>query len=161
PPPAMVVSAEDALASVRTAIMLGAVLPEMRGQTETLARELSTLVDVRKNIAEEQDKLLRELASLAGERVRVARLVAERQKSHTETEKALETERQRVSALSRQADNLKDLIGKLESGLDRATRAARAIEEQRNNDSRPAMAALKDPGRLAPAVAFAATRGHL
>ena len=43
----------------------------------------------------------------------------------------------------------------------RATRAARAIEEQRLNDNRPAMAALRDPGRLAPAVAFAATRGHL
>src|SRR5262249_16003759 len=55
----------------------------------------------------------------------------------------------------------KDLIGRLERGLDRASRAARAIEEQRNRDSRPEMAAFKDPGRLAPAGAFVQTRGPL
>lgn len=161
PPPAMVVTTEDALASVRTAIMLGAVVPDMRGQAQTLAAELSALVDVRKTIADEQDRQLRDLAALAGERVRIARLVAERQKNQAETEKALEAERQRATSLSRQAENLKDLIGKLEQGLDRASRAARAVEEQRNHDNRPAMAALRDPGRLAPAIAFAATRGHL
>ena len=161
PPPAVVVTAEDALTSVRSAIMLGAVLPEMRGQAESLAAELAALVDVRKSIADEQDRLLRDLATLAGERVRTARLIEERQKKQAETEKAAEAERQRANELARQADSLKDLIARLERGLDRAGRAARAIEEQRNNDSRPEMAALKDPGRLAPAVAFAATRGHL
>ena len=35
---------------------------------------------------------------------------------------------------------------------------ARSIEQ---DATRPDLAALKDPGRLAPAVAFAATRGHL
>ena len=38
PPPAIMVRPEDALQSVRTAIMLGAVLPEMRVQAEALAR---------------------------------------------------------------------------------------------------------------------------
>ena len=161
PPPAVVVTAEDALASVRTAIMLGAVLPEMRGQAEKLASDLAALVSVRKNISEEQERLLRDLAALAGERARTARLIEERQKKQAETEKTLEAERQRAAGLARQADNLKDLIGRIEQGLDRATRAARGIEEQRNRDRRPEMAALKDPGRLAPAVAFAATRGHL
>ena len=160
-PPAVIVTAEDALASVRTAIMLGAVLPEMRGQAEKLASDLATLVSVRKTISEEQERLLRDLAALAGERARTARLIEERQKKQAETEKALEAERQRVAGLAREADNLKDLIGKLERGLDRATRAARALGDQRNSDTRPEMAALKDPGRLAPAVAFAATRGHL
>ena len=160
-PPAVIVTAEDALASVRTAILLGAVLPEMRGQAEKLASDLTTLVSVRKTISEEQERLLRELAALAGERARTARLIEERQKKQAETEKALEAERQRVAELAREADNLKDLIGKLERGLDRATRAARALVDQRNSDTRPEMAALKDPGRLAPAVAFAATRGHL
>jgi septal ring factor EnvC (AmiA/AmiB activator) len=161
PPVAVVVTAEDALSSVRTAIMLGAVLPEMRGQAEKLATELTALVDVRKNITEEQNRLLRDLAALAGERARTTRLIEERQKKQTETEKALEAERTLVSGLARQADNLKDLIGKLEHGLDRASRAARALENQRNNDSRPEMAAFKDPGRLAPAVAFATMRGQL
>jgi len=161
PPPIVAVTAEDALTAVRSAIVLGAVLPEMRGQAESLASELGKLVDVRKTMADEQDRLLRDLAALAGERVRTARLIEERQKKQAETEKAADAERQRASEFARQADSLKDLIAKLERGLDRTTRAARAIDEQRNNDGRPEMAAFRDPARLAPAVAFAATRGHL
>ena len=53
PPPAMMVKPEDALASIRTAIMLGAVLPEMRIQTESLAADLAELVRIRREIAEE------------------------------------------------------------------------------------------------------------
>jgi septal ring factor EnvC (AmiA/AmiB activator) len=161
PPPAVIVSAEDALVSVRTAIMLGAVLPEMRSQAEKLASELSALVQVRKNISEEQERLQRELAALAEERVRTARLIEERQKKQAETEKALEAERQAAAGLARQADNLKDLIAKLEKGLDRASRVARAAQDSRANDNRPELAVLKDPGRLAPAVVFAAMRSHL
>lgn len=161
PPPAIIVSAEDALASVRTAIMLGAVVPEMRGQAEKLAAELSALVNVRKTISEERERMRTDLVALTEERLRTTRLVEQRQNKQAETEKALETERQRVANLARQADNLKDLITKLEKGLDRKSRAARAAEESRENDSRPEMSALKDPGRLAPAVAFTNTRGHL
>jgi septal ring factor EnvC (AmiA/AmiB activator) len=60
--------------------------------------------------------------------------------------------------LSHQVDNLKDLIAKLEQGLDPATRAAR---EAGRGDMRPAMSAQRDPGRLAPAVAFASLRGQV
>src|SRR5208282_483200 len=62
--------------------------------------------------------------------------------------------------LARQVDSLKDLIGKLEAGLDSATRAAH-VAARAAEEGRPDIAALNDPGRLAPAVAFASTRGHL
>jgi septal ring factor EnvC (AmiA/AmiB activator) len=60
--------------------------------------------------------------------------------------------------LAHQVDNLKDLIAKLEQGLDPATRAAR---EAGRGDKRSAMSALRDPGRLAPAVSFASLRGQV
>ena len=161
PPPAVIVSAEDALVSVRTAIMLGAVLPEIRGQAEKLAVELAALVQMRKSISDEREQLQKELAAHTEERVRTARLIEERQRKQAETEKAIESERQTAVGLARQAENLKDLIAKLEKGLDRTSRTARTAEESRGNDNRPELAALKDPGRLAPAVAFAAMRGHL
>ena len=64
--------------------------------------------------------------------------------------------------MARRVDNLKDLIAKLEQGLDSATRAARVAARAIEDDAtRPDLAALGDPGRLAPAIAFAATRGHL
>ena len=44
-PPALIASPEDALQAVRTAMVLGAVLPEMRHQVEALANDLSALLD--------------------------------------------------------------------------------------------------------------------
>jgi septal ring factor EnvC (AmiA/AmiB activator) len=164
PPPALMVRPEDALQSVRTAMMLGAVLPEMRGQAESLAADLADLVRIRKEIAEEKDRLQRDVAALNEERQRVSLLSEERQRKQTETEIALAAERQKVSELARQVDNLKDLIGKAEQGLDRATRVARAAArsgEDKAGTGRVDLALLKDPGRLAPAVAFASARGHL
>ena len=64
--------------------------------------------------------------------------------------------------LARQVDNLKDLIGKVEQGLDSASRAARSAERAaETKDNRIDLAALNDPGRLTPAIAFASARGRL
>ena len=162
PPPAVMVRPEDALQSVRTAIMLGAVLPEMRVQAEALATDLADLLRIRKEIADEKDRLVRDIASLTEDRQRIGLLSQERQKKQTETERVLEAERQKALALARQVDNLKDLIGKVEQGLDSAGRAARSAERAAEaKDSRIDLAALNDPGRLTPAVAFAAARGRL
>jgi len=158
PPPALIASPEDALKSVRTAMVLGAVLPEMQDEVRALASDLSELFAVRKKIATERDRLKAEVASLGGERARMAALVEERQKQEAERQKALDAERARAHELAQQADNLKDLIAKLEQGLDRATREAR---EAARRASQPAMAALRDPGRLAPAASFASLRGHI
>jgi septal ring factor EnvC (AmiA/AmiB activator) len=158
PPPALIASPEDALQSVRTAMLLGAVLPEMRHEVEALASDLTELLAVRKKIAIERDRLNAEVASLGGERARMTALVEERQKQQAEREKALEAERARASDLARQVDNLKDLIAKLEQGLDPAIRDARGAAR---SDSRPALSAFRDPGRLAPAIAFTSLRGQV
>ncbi len=158
PPPALISSPEDALQSVRTAMVLGAVLPEMREQVSTLAHDLASLIAVRKDIAAGRDKLKSELASLGKERTRMGALIADRQQQQTEREKQLAAERAHASDLAQKAGSLQDLIAKLEKGLDPATRAARERQEQ---TQRPSMAALHDPGRLAPAVAFASLRGRL
>jgi murein hydrolase activator len=158
-PPALIATPEDALQSVRTAMVLGAVLPEMRHQVEALAGDLTALLEVRKKIADERDRLNSEIASLEGERTRMGALIAERQKQEADREKALDAERTRAVDLAKKADNLKDLISQLEQGLDPATRAAR--DAAIRNTARPALAALHDPGRLAPAVAFASLRGQI
>jgi septal ring factor EnvC (AmiA/AmiB activator) len=154
PPPALIASPEDALQSVRTAMVLGAVLPEMRDQVASLAHDLANLVTVRKQIAAERDTLKQELASLGDERTRMSALIGERQKQQAEREQALAAERSRAAELAKQADNLKDLIAQLEQGQTPATRAARG-------DQPSSLSAQHDPGRLAPAVAFASLRGHV
>ena len=162
PPPAMLLKPEDALESVRAAMLLGAVVPEMREEAQALAGQLSALVHVRTQAAAERDALTRDLAGLAEQKLRMTLLVEQRQKRQSEAEKELDSERQHAVALSRQADSLKDLIAKLEVGLDSAARAARAAEEGRAlGDTRADLSALKDPGRLAPAIPFAAAKHML
>jgi murein hydrolase activator len=162
PPPALLVAPEDALQAVRTAITLGAVVPEMRAQADALAGDLAELLRVRTDIVDERERLAHDLDQLGHEQLRMTLLIDERQRKQAGTEEALAAERTRAADLARQADGLKDLIAKLESGLNAATRAAHADARSIEEDAtRPDLAALKDPGRLTPAVAFAATRGHL
>jgi murein hydrolase activator len=161
PPPALMVRPEDALQSVRTAMMLGGVLPEMRVEAEALIADLTELVRVRKEIAVEVDRSRRDLGALAQDRLRMTFLVEERQKKQTETERTLSTERERAAGLARQAESLQELIAKLEQDIAGAARGAEAARAAQARASAPRLAALKDPGRLAPAVAFVSAKGVL
>jgi murein hydrolase activator len=165
PPPAVFAGAQDALESIRTAMTLGAVLPEMRVETESLMTELAGLIRVRQELARERERQAAEIAELAVAQKRTAALVEERQKRQAEVEHAMEEERQRVLALARQADNLKDLIAKLEQGVEAAKRAARLAarpaEESKSSEPRSGAAAAKDSSRLEPVIAFAAAKGRL
>jgi murein hydrolase activator len=165
-PPALI-RAEDALSSVRSAMMLGAVLPEMRQQAEALAADLAEMLRLRKQIADERESLGRDLLIITEERRRLSLMIEERQKRQTEAEQALAAERQRAAQLARQAENLNQLIAKMEQELESAARAAaaaaaaRAAEERKPPDGRQNLAALNDPGRLTPAIAFASAKGML
>ena len=88
-------------------------------------------------------------------------LVAERQRKQSETEKALDAERARALQLARQADNLKDLIGRIEQEIAASARAAAAARAERPVDPKNSLAALQDPGRLSPAIAFASAKKTL
>jgi septal ring factor EnvC (AmiA/AmiB activator) len=164
PPPALLVRPEDALQSVRAAILLGAVLPDMKVEVDTLVADLAELVRVRTEIATERDALGRDLAALSQERTRMTVLVQERQRKQSETEKTLEAERGRAVQLARQADNLNTLISRLEQDIATAARAAAAAQAaaaKAATDPKQSLAALRDPGRLAPAIAFASAKGTL
>ena len=145
------ISAEDALQSVRSAMVLGAVLPEMRQQAETLSVDLAELVRLRKEIAQERDKLARDLFVLADERQRLSLLIEERQKRQSEAEQALGGRTRSVpTSWPARPKTSMQLIAELEQGLDpaaRATRAAaRASEDRKALDGRPDLAAFQRSG---------------
>lgn len=140
--------------------MLGAVLPDMRERARMLSDDLSELVRVRDGIANERSAVTRDLAALSDEQKRMSLLIDERQRKQSDAQRMLDAERAQANALARQVDNLKDLIAKLEKDLDPAARAARlaARPEEEKPENRANLAALKDPGRLSPAIAFASAR---
>src|SRR4051795_2588745 len=160
-PPALLVRPEDALQSLRTAMLLGSVVPELRGRAAKLTGELSELVTLRKAIATERNRLALDRDKLGADQARLAALVEQRQHQQSSIEKDMETESARAIALSRQVDSLQGLIAKMEQDLKSAARAA-ATANLRGApvaNGKPNAAMLKDSARLSPAIAFASAKG--
>lgn len=160
-PPALMTRPEDALKSLRTAMLLGAVVPEMRARAERLIEDLNTLVRVRHDIREERQNLNSDRDSMTSDQQRLAALIDERQRKQETVEKDMDVERQRAVTLSRQADDLRDLIAKMEQEIKSAAAAAAAANAKGSPGGKPNLNALKDPGRLSPAIAFASAKGLL
>ncbi|NOJ44047.1 peptidoglycan DD-metalloendopeptidase family protein [Bradyrhizobium sp. WSM 1791] len=161
-PPALLVRPEDALQSLRIAMLLGSVVPELRGRAEKLATDLGELVNLRKTIATERDVLARDRDRLKDDSVRLAALVEERQRKQSAIEKDMAAEGARAINLSRQVDSLQGLIAKMEQDLKSAAKAAATASLQgapAAPGGKPNLGALKDPARLSPAIAFASAKG--
>jgi septal ring factor EnvC (AmiA/AmiB activator) len=172
PPPALLVEPEDMLQAIRTSMLLGSVLPEMRAETEALASDLSDLQGLRRSITSERETLAREAAKLTGERQHLTVLLEARQNALGQAEKALVAEQDKAQELAKQAASLKDLIARMEVEIGAAGRgaeAARRAEEARRSaeaettDLKPKVnfAPFRDSGRLAPAIAFGDAKGLL
>src|SRR5690348_6187694 len=156
-PPALLVRPEDALQSLRTAMLLGAVVPELRARAQTLAAKLGELVTVRKSITAERDHLAADRDKLRNDQTRLAALVDERQKKQADIEKDIDAEGARAVALAKQAVDLQSLISKMEQDVKSAAKAAAAANLQGGGKGNPAL--MKDPKRTSPAIAFASAKG--
>ena len=173
PPPAILVRPDDILKTIRTSMLLGAVLPQLRDQAETLATDLTELTRVRTSITADRDTLASQVAALGAETVRLQGLVDARQRAQADAEASLGQERVRATDLARQATSLKDLIGRMEGGVAMARKAAEAAHAAEDSQRKAAEAdsesikakvaagPFRDAARLQPAVPFADTKGLL
>ena len=124
PPPAILVTPDDALASVRSAILLGAVVPEMRAQTERLTADLTELARLTESIGEERARLEQARAAQAEEQARLTVLVEEKRALERRTAEALAVQQQRTADLADRARDLQALIMSLEEDIQSARAAA-------------------------------------
>jgi septal ring factor EnvC (AmiA/AmiB activator) len=164
-PPALLVRPEDALKSLRTAMLLGSVVPDMRARAEKLVADLGELVSLRKAISTERDQLAIDRDRLKEEQTRLASFTDERRKQQNAAEKDMAAEAARALTLSRQVDSLQGLIAKMEQDSKAAAKAAATASLQGApaalSNGKPNIGAFKDPGRLTPAIAFASAKGML
>lgn len=130
PPPALLVRPDDALASVRSAVLLGAVVPEMRQQTEVLIADLKELTRIKTSITEEQARLTAALSGQAEEKKRLDLLLVEKQKLQTSSEETRLAEQQRSEDLAKRATSLRDLIASMEKDMKEVEKAASAASSQ-------------------------------
>lgn len=125
PPPAILVRPEDALSSVRSAILLGAVVPELRQETDRLLADLRRLSRLTASIAAERDDLRKAVVAQLVEKRRLDMLIEEKRKLRRESETALAAERKRAAELAARAKSLKELVDSLEAEARRSkTKAA-------------------------------------
>jgi septal ring factor EnvC (AmiA/AmiB activator) len=157
PPPALLVRPEDALAAVRSAILLGAVVPNVRGAADQLAADLTKLVALRTDQQRQTDQLRTDAGALAESRTRIALLLDDKRAARDRDESALTDEQRRAADLAGQESNLRDLVARLELAKAPVLPPAQIV----TGSIPKGPLALGKPDRLAPAVAFADTRGLL
>ncbi len=156
PPPAILVRPEDALASVRSSILLAAVVPELRGETEALVADLRRLQRVADEIEAERGRLAATVAEQAEEQKRLSLLVEEKRRLQTESEAELAGEQARAAELAAEAGSLAELIEALEGEIEIA-----AIEQERRAEAENrALSASRTPLTVA-SLAFSAMKGSV
>ncbi|MEF2550522.1 peptidoglycan DD-metalloendopeptidase family protein [Aurantimonas sp. A2-1-M11] len=131
PPPALLVKPNDALGSVRSAILLGAVVPAIHEQTTVLIADLERLATVRAAIAAEKQRFASQLIRHREEEQRLERLIAEKQRLEAANRDRRAAEATRAADLAAQATDLKDLIASLQADVEqaRATEEAERVAE--------------------------------
>ena len=121
PPPVMITQRKDALAMVRSAMLLASAFPELKSKALALADRLKELVRVMTDIREEGERLKSETVRLNDARTRLSGLMAEKKQTLAERQAEL-SEVQRVAAeISQNVENLNELIVKLDNAVTRHT----------------------------------------
>ena len=182
PPPVMVTQRADALAMVRSAMLLAAAFPELRGEAEALSERLNALLNIVTSIRSEGEKLRAETARLNDARVRLAGLQESKRQSLSERQSELALVRQSAADIFKSVSDLGDLIAKLDKEVAERTglgtyeqeMAAREQEKQRAAALKPAperksaelapstdRVAMLTPGRIKPAMPFIEAKGQL
>ncbi len=173
PPPAILVTPGDALSAVRSAILLGAVVPEIRAETEVLFVELTELQRIGIDIENQRSNLFSDLRELAEEEERLALLLTEKKSLTNDARQELARQGAKAASLAAQASNLSRLIETLEqeiTAVREASAAARAAEAKRLAEAEKRIAGtpgkelgpdFSDTSRIAPAVEFAKAKGLL
>lgn len=173
PPPAILLHPDDATRSIRAAILLGSVVPEIRAETGILATELAEFQRIANDIETQRESLRTNLASLAQEEERLSLLLAEKKELTSAARARLAGQRAKAVELAARESNLGELIAKLEREVASARKAALAsktAEEERLRKEAEQLASARreierpdfsDTARIAPAMAFEDTRGLL
>jgi septal ring factor EnvC (AmiA/AmiB activator) len=183
PPPALVTRRDDALAVVRSAMLLAEVFPELKYQADNLSHELEGLVSLENGIREQRDTEKSETDRLAEERGHTDQLLEEKKSKLAQSEAQLGSVRQEAEQQAATVTELNDLITRLDDQIAKAEvaqynaevaaeQALRAREQSQAlatpaNETvveikpDPTKVAFASPDRMKPAMPFDTAKGTL
>ena len=156
PPPALLVTPDDALSSVRSAILMGAVVPALRDEAERLVADLADLKRVRTGLELEREGVAERLAEIAESEQRLALLTRTKREVLERAGRDLAAERERIAELAESSGTLEELTNSLDAELEIASLRRNEAEEEAERQRREAAAAAARALRKAREAAAAA-----
>lgn len=153
PPPVMVTKREDALAMVRSAMLLSAAFPGLRSQALELVGRLEELMRVMNEARTEGERLKAETQELNDARTRLSGLMAEKKSSLAERQAELVKVRIATVEMSKSVDNLRALIASADRAATQVNaqisehnaKVEAAVRQVEASEAKPEVTALLDP----------------
>lgn len=179
PPPALITRRDDSLKTVRSAMLLANIFPQLRYQAGNLSKELEELVRVETATREEHENASRQTARLAEDRARIDALLNRKQKSLDSGEAELARLRNQAERQAQTVASLEDLIKRQDEEIAKIERARLEAEKDAARERMRQLAlavpagetvvelkpgtkvAFVSPDRMKPALPFEKARGAL
>jgi septal ring factor EnvC (AmiA/AmiB activator) len=167
PPPALIVDPSDALGSARSAILISAIVPQLKAKADQVTADLKRLGDIKTAAQAQEASLKANFDVLEEEQLRIATLIAAQKQNQETATAALADEQKAAADMADKAATLKTLIADLGKQAQavataaNATAAANATGKSPKLDDDTVKLALANTARVQPAVPFAAARGFL
>lgn len=114
PPEAIIAQpGKPAVQTVRSALLLRSIIPEIERRAANLGRRVQDLARARQQLADRRAGLRQETVALAGESEKLAALLVQKKRLKQQTEAESREASRRAEELSLQASSLRDLIVRL------------------------------------------------
>lgn len=157
PPPALLVQPDDAIGALRSAMMLGRVVPAVQQETAALGREIDELSSLTAAMEVAKTTYADRLSDRRIEEARLESLIAERRQAETRSQAESQALSARAERLSARAATLEQLI----AALDKAD-APQGQEAARPPETGYDIASLRENmPRLRGNAAFSTLKGVL
>ena len=166
PPPALIVDPDDALGSARSAILIAAIVPQLRAKADAVTADLKALTEIKEAALAEEATLKANHQVLEEEQLRIATLIAARKQGISVRTAELDTQVQEAIALAARATTLKELIDSLSTKVTWVSTAAAAADASADPDAvrlspEAVQLAFANTARTEPAIPFGAAKGYL
>ena len=149
PPPALLVTPDDAVASIRSALVLGTLVPGLRHEAERMVADLTVLARLRSDTEAERALLRARMIDAAEGEERLLLLSQAKREMLERTGRDLDAERRRAAELANEAGTLEELTERLDADLQDAAKARTLAERKADEAAQAAMVAAADALRRA------------
>ena len=149
PPEAMIAQPTSPSDTVRSAILLRSVVPEIERRAERLRQQIESLAMSRERLNEQQMSLQHNKEALAAQSQTLGGLLARNKLLKKETDAEYKQATHRVEKLARDAENLRDLIARLQEEK-QAREAEAARHKAESGEIEPSSAEISQAAILVP-----------